>query len=1115
MAQPQPLTNFGYRTDFTTIALTSLGDWDNASVLVDGSTVVYDATAAKFKAGPSASSGLTADASVDRLDDRVARFSGATGLVLGGSVVSISETGVVSNVAAPIANGDAVNKEYVDVAVSLGLRFVEPVAAASVAAIASLSGAQTIDGVALVAGQRVLVKNGTSAAPGSTSTDNGIYAVAAGAWGRAADAPLGGNASGVTCAVDSGVVNNNTIFTCNTTGAVFGDAISFARIASFSDLSVPSTSTDTAVVRWTGAGGNEVANSLLTVSDTGAVAGARSLAMVGSSSGIVTLQPAAASSTHTLTLPAAAGAAGRVLACADGAGGLAWVATGDVVGPSAATDNAVARFDLATGKLLQGSGVTINDVAEVSGVKALALSGSASGALTMRAASVTTPYSVTFPGAVGASGLYLRSTDGAGALAWDTAGDASGPAGASANSVARFDGTTGKLLRNSLVSISDAGDVSGVAQLTVTGQVTGLPTPVAASNATNKAYVDNAIAGLRWKEPANVTTTVNIAALSGLLVVDGVTLVAGDRVLVRAQTTGAQNGIYVAAAGAWARSADLLAGSGAAAVSLFTLNGTIYEGYGWVCSNTTGTDVVGTDALVFVQFLANAGLQGPASSVDNAVVRFESTTGKMLQNSGVTISDTADIAGAKTIALSGSVSGVLTVQPGATTISHTLTMPSAQGAASTYLQNNGSGGLSWATTGDVSGPASATDNAVARFDLATGKLLQNSGVTISDTAGIAGAKTIAMSGATSGVLTIQPAATTTNHTLTMPSAQGAASTYLQNNGSGSLSWAEAGDASGPASATDNAVARFDATSGKLLQNSGVTISDTADVAGAKTLGLSGSVSGVLTVQPSATTTNYTLTMPSTQGAAGTLLSNNGTGSLSWLTVAGAGPPIKGMRTITASGTYTPTAGTTRAVVYATGGGGSGGGVTATPNNAASSGGDGAGTYVGLFAIDDTNTGTVTIGVGGTGGTGAGANGTNTTFLFPATGTPSGTITGNFGRGGTADTSSADEQFTPNIAADAGGSASAINAVFLGGYSIEGTHGTYGLTIAPDYGISGAGGRSFFADGGRAYAINNTNSRINGTVGGTGAGGSGAIQTNKDQSGTGGNGGSGQILIMEY
>ena len=484
-------------------------------------------------------------------------------------------------------------------------------------------------------------------------------------------------------------------------------------------------------------------------------------------------------------------------------------------------------------------------------------------------------------------------------------------------------------------------------------------------------------------------------------------------------------------------------------------------------------------------------------------------------SSFVAISTFADI-GASEVQLNGSTSGTLTLLPAATTTNHTLTLPSAQGAASSLLQNNGSGTLTWAaaSTGDAEGPSSATDNAVARFDLTTGKLLQNSGVTISDTADVAGAKTIAMSGSVSGVLTVQPGATTANHTLTLPSAQGAASTYLQNDGSGSLSWQTAGDASGPASATDNAVARFDATSGKLLQNSGVTISDTADVEGVKTLAVSGATSGALTIQPSATTATYSLTLPAAQGAASSFLGNDGTGLLSWLAIAGAGPVIKGLQVITASGTYTPTAGTTRALVYATGAGGSGGGVTATPNNAASSGGDGAGTYVGLFAIDDTNTGTVTIGVGGTGGTGAGANGTSTTFLFPATGTPSGTITGNFGRGGTADTSSADEQFTPNIAADAGGSATAINAVFLGGYSIEGTHGTYGQTISPDYGISGAGGRSYFSAGGRAYAINNTNARINGTVGGTGAGGGGAIQTNGSQTGTGGNGGSGQVLVIE-
>lgn len=46
-------------------------------------------------------------------------------------------------------------------------------------------------------------------------------------------------------------------------------------------------------------------------------------------------------------------------------------------------------------------------------------------------------------------------------------------------------------------------------------------------------------------------------------------------------------------------------------------------------------------------------------------------------------------------------------------------------------------------TGDVVGPASATDNAIARFDSTTGKLIQNSGVTISDTNQIAGADSFA------------------------------------------------------------------------------------------------------------------------------------------------------------------------------------------------------------------------------------------------------------------------------------------------------------------------------------------------------------------------------------
>ncbi|MDD3962376.1 MAG: hypothetical protein PHT77_11015, partial [Bacteroidales bacterium] len=60
----------------------------------------------------------------------------------------------------------------------------------------------------------------------------------------------------------------------------------------------------------------------------------------------------------------------------------------------------------------------------------------------------------------------------------------------------------------------------------------------------------------------------------------------------------------------------------------------------------------------------------------------------------------------------------------------------AKGSANQVLKMSSDGNsIEWATnsgSGDVSGPASSTDNAIARFDGATGKILQNSGVLISD-----------------------------------------------------------------------------------------------------------------------------------------------------------------------------------------------------------------------------------------------------------------------------------------------------------------------------------------------------------------------------------------------
>lgn len=58
-----------------------------------------------------------------------------------------------------------------------------------------------------------------------------------------------------------------------------------------------------------------------------------------------------------------------------------------------------------------------------------------------------------------------------------------------------------------------------------------------------------------WKEPVRAATTTNIT-LSGTQTVDGVALVANDRVLVKDQTTGSQNGIYRVNAGSWTRTTD-------------------------------------------------------------------------------------------------------------------------------------------------------------------------------------------------------------------------------------------------------------------------------------------------------------------------------------------------------------------------------------------------------------------------------------------------------------------------------------------------------------------------------------------------------------------------------
>jgi hypothetical protein len=86
-------------------------------------------------------------------------------------------------------------------------------------------------------------------------------------------------------------------------------------------------------------------------------------------------------------------------------------------------------------------------------------------------------------------------------------------------------------------------------------KITGLADGTAATDAATFGQISALVQGLKWKDPVDAATTANIT-LSGTQTIDTVALAVGDRVLVKNQTTTADNGIYVVAAGAWTRATD-------------------------------------------------------------------------------------------------------------------------------------------------------------------------------------------------------------------------------------------------------------------------------------------------------------------------------------------------------------------------------------------------------------------------------------------------------------------------------------------------------------------------------------------------------------------------------
>lgn len=257
------------------------------------------------------------------------------------------------------------------------------------------------------------------------------------------------------------------------------------------------------------------------------------------------------------------------------------------------------------------------------------------------------------------------------------------------------------------------------------------------------------------------------------------------------------------------------------------------------------------------------------------------------------------------------------------------------------------------------------------------------------------------------------------------------------------------------------------------------------------LRIPGSTSGTFSMQTPSAVTDYTVTLPSTQGGVSTFLKNDGSGGLTW--ASGTFSPAAPTRQIftSGSGTYTTPSSPTPLYLKVTiiGGGGGSGGSTAGQ----SAGGGGGGGGGSIFYISSPSASySYVVGAGGTAGTTSVTGGTGGTSTFS-------TASATGGTGGVAGT-------TGNGTPGGPGGVGSSGTINFNGQGGQAGGASVGGTFADSAGI---GGSSFL--GGGAYSIGgNTPGSVAGNLYGGGAAGFGG-----NGAGSGAAGAAGIIIVEEF